>query len=472
MQHHLTGRVWLSFCALELTGLLGMTVVFSGCQQETSKMASPGSSAAQGLPKPPRPKAPPKKETPASLPQAGEAPPAPKIVASAQLGPGKKALLAQLVRGHTRFALALYHRLGQKRGSIAFSPMGIASALSMTAMGARGKTRGEMFQALSVKLSPEKLPAAFAELLASVDAAGRRGALELRVANRIFVDGRLRLRPYFPSLLKTYYRSGSERVDFSRTKDAARRINAWAHRQTHGQIASIVGPMDLILARLVLANAVYFKGQWIYAFKKRQTQPRTFHPGAGSPAFDTPTMHQLAKLRYARRSKLQILELPYRGKRLAMDILLPRPGKALETIEDMLTAERLDQWLAGLRRRKVHVYLPRFRVTWGKSLRSALETLGMRRAFTKRADFSRIAGAPGWLFVRQVFHKAFVKVDEEGTKAAAVTAVVIRAKGGGMNDDHETIPVFRADRPFLFVIRDRQSKEILFWGRLATPRRA
>jgi serpin B len=218
--------------------------------------------------------------------------------------------------------------------------------------------------------------------------------------------------------------------------------------------------------RLVLTNAVYFKGKWVKEFVPQQTKQEPFTPETG-PAISTPLMHQSLYTPYAELSDAQVLELPYKtagtGPRLVMDLILPKDPAGLAAVERNLGSGGVAQYVGSFSQSLVNVTLPRFKLSWTKSLNEPLKLLGMRKAFHgSAADFSGLARGEK-LYIDLVQHEAVVEVNEEGTKAAAVTAGVAAAISLPMPS------VFRADRPFLFLLRDAESGLVLFLGRLARP---
>ncbi|MDQ7781194.1 MAG: serpin family protein, partial [Planctomycetota bacterium] len=228
-------------------------------------------------------------------------------------------------------------------------------------------------------------------------------------------------------------------------------------------IKDIVGKGVLTeLTRLVLANAIYFKGDWALKFKVESTREAPFLLSGDGKA-NVPMMNQTATFKYAENDLLQVLELPYVSEELAMDILLPRNPDGLGELEAKLTADALAGWLSGLRAAEVVVAIPKFTMTRDFNLSGVLGKMGMPSAFTGEADFSGMNGKEHDLFISAVLHKAFVEVNEEGTEAAAATVVVVRA-----TSVRERL-TFRADHPFVFLIRDLRSGSILFMGRVVNP---
>ena len=259
------------------------------------------------------------------------------------------------------------------------------------------------------------------------------------------------------------YGAGLRQVDFNGAAEAARKtINAWVAEQTRRKIRELLNPGTLDKqTRLVLTNAIYFKGDWASKFEKEQTRTMAFRLGDGTSC-KVPMMVQKRKFLYAEDPGLQILSLPYKGDDLSMVILLPKRIDGLRAQTRRLTTRNLATWTARLRLRPVHVYLPRFRITSGFGLAKTLTRMGMGVAFGSEADFSGMTGRKD-LYISTVVHEAFVDVNEEGTEGAAATAVRVKLNGG------RRPPSFRADRPFLLAIRHNATGAILFLGRLVNP---
>jgi serpin B len=290
---------------------------------------------------------------------------------------------------------------------------------------------------------------------------------ELAVANGIWVHDGMKLRSEFEAAAASCG-ARATLVDFHRRGDAARAlINEWVDANTKHKIRDLVPP-GLLNAntRLVMANAIYFKGRWVSPFPKAHTREGQFFLEQGG-ATSVPFMRQEVAIPYARTATYEAVQLPYQGNRVSMVIVLPNPGKSLRDVEAVFSPSMLRECLSAMRVCRLHVFLPRFTLTWAADLSRDLVALGMRLAFTVDADFSAINGvAPRddeALYIGAVLHKAFVDVNEEGTEAAAATVVIMTALG--------LPPTFRADRPFLFVIIEKQSGAILFVGRVADPRR-
>lgn len=364
---------------------------------------------------------------------------------------------AGLVEGTRDFTLRLHQHLGE--GNTFFSPYSIASALTMTYGGARGNTAAEMARALRLPHEGDANHTAFAELRTTLLAAARETGQQLNIANGLCIVD-LDIRPEFRELLQRHYAAEIFPGDLDR-------INAWVKEQTRDRIHPILEELPADTAA-VLLNAIYFKGAWETEFDKNHTHDAPFHV---SPDLrrEVPLMHRTGEIRHLQTETLQAVSLPYRGGKFSMVVLLPREPGALAEIEAGLDGESLNALLTRLDRsrpREVQLYLPRFKLETEYDLVDPMRALGMNDAFDPlRADFSAMAGSPGDLFIGGIIHKAFVEVNEEGTEAAAATAVVMRMTSMPMDPP----PVFRADHPFLFLIREHGTGAILFAGRLTDP---
>jgi serpin B len=334
----------------------------------------------------------------------------------------------------------------------------------MTSAGARGKTLDEMTAVLHLP-EQKKLHPALGALIEEANSGGKRKGYQLSVANALWGQVGRDFEPAFLALNRRHYGAGFQQVDFKRSPEVAREtINAWVEKQTQDRIKGLIKPGVLDkMTRLVLTNAVYFKGDWSRPFPKSGTQNGPFHLAPGR-SVNVPLMVQDERLGYTEDASVQVLGLPYKGNDLDMVLILPRAPNGLAAVEATLTPEKLQGWLAALRGRKVQATVPRFKLSSEFDLRTTLGEMGMHDAFGRAADFSGMDGTRE-LMLGAVLHKAFVEVNEQGTVAAAATAVQVRLKAHVPNQT-----VFRADHPFLFLIRDFRSGSILFLGRVSDPR--
>jgi serine protease inhibitor len=368
-----------------------------------------------------------------------------------------------VVLANRQFALDLYRKLQGLEGNLFFSPYSISTALAMTYAGARGDTQAEMARSLHFILDQDQLHPALANLEIRFESLSKQGHVQLKVANNLFPRQDYKLLKAYLTLVKDYYRVRVTPMDFSDEETARQTINTWVEKQTDGRIRDLIatGVLD-DATRLVLVNAIYFKGAWSNPFDAALTAPAPFLTGSGMQV-QVPMMNQKRVFRYAEDNDFQVLELPYSSNGLSMFVFLPRKLDGLAKFEGALTLETLDRRAQALQETEVQVSLPRFVLDFPFRLDEVLQELGMLAAFSDQADFSGLDGSRQ-LFIGAVLHKAFVEVNELGTEAAAATAVVMQTKA-------MVFPsmIFRADHPFVFLIRENSTGSILFMGRLKDP---
>lgn len=379
-----------------------------------------------------------------------------------------------VVQGNNKCALDLYAKLKSGDGNVFFSPYSISTALAMTYAGARDRTAMQMAEVLrfpvgnkTANLDQEQFASAFGELVKDLNTRGESGAYELIVANALWGQKGYGFLTTFLELIEKHYGGRLNEVDFvGATEKARQTINTWVEKKTNDKIKNLIakGVLDS-MTRLVLTNAIYFKGNWARQFKEDRTKEAPFTLSDGQKV-DVAMMNQTAKFGYMETDTLQGLELPYVDNELSMIVLLPRELDGLDELETSLTLENLSEWQSKLGKREVVVSIPKFKLTCQFSLASVLKAMGIRDAFSSRANFSGMNGKRD-LSISAVIHKAYVDVNEEGTEAAAATAVTMRLTSIGPG---ARPPVFRADHPFLFLIRDNQSDCILFIGRVMNPK--
>jgi serine protease inhibitor len=379
------------------------------------------------------------------------------------------------VNGNTAFALDLYHKLKDRPGNLFFSPYSISTSLAMTYAGAQGQTETEMAKVLHFNLAQTNLPVAFSALGARMHQIQRWNRITLTTANSLWCQKDYHFTDAFLNLVHDYYHGEARRVDFKRSPQAsADEINGWVERQTKRKIKAAVTPSQFTdLTKLVLCNAIYFKGKWQHQFKASKTKPAPFYVTTNE-IVTVPMMYQESHFKTARSDDraVELLELPYSGKDLSMVILLPQveyplpdveqPG--LPDLEQKLTADNLRIWLAKLDQEsadKTWVALPRFTTTQSFDLAKELKSLGMITAFGENAaNFSGMDGTTN-LLISDVLHKAFVEVNESGTEAAAMSLTMVRSASMSGR--------FIVDHPFIFLIRENGSGSILFIGRIVDP---
>jgi serpin B len=391
--------------------------------------------------------------------------------------------------------LALYRQLAaQKPGeNLVLAPYSIESALALAYAGADADTRTEMARVLHLPLDNAALQAGFAGLRSALDQiaqqsktaaetrrqhGGKTDVIDWHAANRLYGQTGYAFRQEFITLMKEGFAAPFEAVDFrgdaERTREA---INAWVDGQTRRKIRDLIprGGLDRD-TRLVLVNALYLKAPWETPFEKTGTQPRPFHQPGGRTR-EVPTMHRSGLLGYAAEEGLTAVALDYLGGGLRFLVLLPNEGEDIDALAARLTPEHFARWARlGETTNPVSVslYLPKFRVEGTTiPLGRELRALGVKRAFDEprgSANFDRIAPRQpnDYLAISEVFHQTFIELDEEGTEAAAATAVVMRTLSAALPPP-KPIEV-RVDRPFLFAIQHRASGTCLFFGRISDPR--
>ena len=370
----------------------------------------------------------------------------------------------ELVRANTAFAFALYQHLKESQGNLFYSPISISSTASMALAGARGETAAAIAKVIAFSSHSNDRHAAFGKLIARLTTSGNQNGNQLSLANALWIAKGHGLLKEYVSLLKTDYGAGVQELDFAGDPDGARKIiNSWIEQKTSGNIKDLLAPGSLgPPSRLVLTNAVYFKGTWENTFDEKATKEDEFQVSPDKNV-TVPMMNQTAYIRYLEKDDFQAVELPYKGRTLSMIVVLPRRKDGLARLENSLSAEALDRIVAGFLKDRVDLSMPKFKVRSKFDLTNALKALGMTAAFSAPpADFSGINGKKD-LHINAVVHEAFVDVSEKGTEAAAATGMIL---GATMSMAGR---VFKADHPFVFVIRDTQSGSILFMGRVVNP---
>lgn len=372
----------------------------------------------------------------------------------------------EIVGGNTAFALDLYKQLSHDADNLFFSPYSLSTALAMTYAGARGDTEHQMAETLHFSLAQESLHPAFASLTEHFERIQKRGDVMLNVANALWIQQDFDLLDTFLQDMEAYYEAKLFQVNFKQAYEEVRnKINQWVEKQTQTKIKNLLTPGTLNeLTRLVLTNAIYFKGNWATQFDKELSQEAPFWI-TPNREISVSMMHQTAGFKYGETEHVQVLELPYAGEDLVMVVLLPKERDGLSSLEHQLSAALIADWIAAASYREVDVFIPRFTLTTQFTLSQTLSAMGMPDAFSANADFSGME-PNRQLSISEVIHKAFVEVNEEGTEAAAATAVIV---GVTSVAEPQPVPVFKADHPFLFFIQEKQTGSMLFIGRIVNP---
>ncbi|XP_076137602.1 neuroserpin-like [Alosa pseudoharengus] len=393
-------------------------------------------------------------------------------------------LLLQVCRGWAmdvpedvtaEFSVRLYHQLQATGGddNIIFSPLSVALGLGMVQLGARGASLAEIRQAMGYSHFRDDEELSLLRNLTQALSA-REEQYVLKLANSLFLQQGVHFNPDFLHLMKKYFRAEVETVDFSESAAVAERINGWVENHTESKIKELLSADDFSsVTRLTLVNAVYFRGSWKNQFRPENTRTFSFSKDDGSEV-QTLMMYQQGDFYYGEFSDgsteaggvYQVLEMPYEGEDMGMMIVLPRQEVPLATLEPIIKAPLLEEWANNVKRQKVEIYLPRFKVEQKIDLRDTLQELGIQNIFTKDADLSGITTdmADGKdLFVGKAVQKAYLEVSEEGAEGAAGSGMI------ALTRNLVLYPQVMADHPFFFIIRSRKTGSIVFMGRVMSP---
>ncbi len=371
--------------------------------------------------------------------------------------------LPALTAGNSEFAFDLYKKIsaGSPGENIFISPFSISMALGMTYAGARGNTGKQMADTLHFTLPQGDLHAAFASLAGQLNPTEGK-EYKLSIANALWGQKDYPFTAGFLNVVDKHYGGGFNTVDFANDTESSRQtINRWVEDKTDNKIKDLLHQGDVTyLTRLVLTNAIYFKGDWAAKFMQEETRTAAFHIRP-EQAIDVTMMRQTGSFGFAAVDGCRILEMPYAGDDLSMVVLLPQAG--VDELGARLTPALLDNWLGSLVEQQVAVSLPKFKFQSRYGLGDMLAELGMPDAFElPPADFSGMTGDKN-LYITKVIHQAFIEVNEEGSEASAATGVVMGIKSA------PRVAEFKADRPFIFLIRHKSTGTILFLGRVTNP---
>lgn len=362
------------------------------------------------------------------------------------------------------FMMKAYRLLTDKDDNIFISPYSITSALAMTYAGAANKTETEMGAALEFSGNNINFHENFGKATNSINEVQKKGDIQLSIANSLWLADGFKFTDEFLRINKTFYKAELTNLNFADSERSRKTINDWVAEKTKDKIKDLIpqGILDA-LTKLVLTNAVYFKAEWAEQFKKNSTEQSEFFTSKGTVNADL--MHLKHRYNYMENSELQFIEMPYKGGDASMFVLLPKNKDGLKAIEKKLTYQNITEYTALMQKKEVDVFFPKYKMSLSYELRELMGKLGMKAAFSKSADFSKMNGKTD-LYISAIIHKTFIAVDEEGTEAAAATAVVMRMKSMPPQDDFAT---FRADHPFFYFIKEKTTGTILFAGRVIDP---
>ena len=373
-----------------------------------------------------------------------------------------------IVEGNNKFAFKLFRELKSGTGKILFySPFSISTALAMTYSGARGETALQMSRIMNFQQN-EKFHADYKHLLDRLNR-GTEGKIKLNIANGLWAQKNFKFLDSYFDLVKSNYKSELKNVDFTddMEKEKTRKeINAWVEHQTNNKIKDLLSQNDLSsLTRMVLVNAIYFYGKWAEPFKKAETRPDDFFLSERT-RIKVPFMNQDGRYNYFEDSKIKAIEIPYKGNKASMVIFLPNKKNGMAAFENWFNYKYYLDIIASFQSITVKLSLPKFQSTCKTDLENTLSQMGMPLAFSPdSADFSGMTGKRD-LFISKIIHQAFIDVSEQGTEAAAATAVTMVCTSAPNSPQPK---VFDADHPFVFLIKDNTTGSILFMGKVMNP---
>ena len=380
--------------------------------------------------------------------------------------------IKNVVDANNQFALDYYSKLKSKdSGNIFFSPFSISSAFVMTYEGAKSETAEEMRSVFYFPEDSNLRRTEYASIFDELNKGDKK--YKLSSANALWAQQDYQFsKDYFDNVEK-YYSGKATNLDFKKDPEGSRiTINSWVENQTNEKIKDLI-PSGLIntMTKLVLTNAIYFKGEWVKQFNKNDTKEENFRTSNGG-AVKAQMMQRTddeAIFNYAENSNLQILEMPYSGNELSILLLLPKNDN-LTKLESILSTKNISDWKKNLEEQRVKIYIPKFKFETKYFMADDLKEMGMPLAFSDSADFfGMTASGKKDLKIDEAIHQAFVEVNEEGTEAAAATAVTMAPLSVAGPQKEPKIPIFRADHPFIFLIQQKSTGNILFMGRVVNP---
>lgn len=367
--------------------------------------------------------------------------------------------IEDLRESNNTFAFDLYQELKNDKGNLFYSPYSLFTALSMTYAGAENETAEAMKKVLSIENEAQfhSMHQYLNHQLKDINAEN----IKLDIANGMWMDANWTFLPDYKSLIQTKYNAGIESIDMRDGVKSANMINSWIAEQTNNKIQDIVNPDDFDLARLVLANAIYFYAPWKVAFNEELSREDLFYLHDKSKA-QMEFMFKTDTLNYFENDSIQMLEVPYENEEFSLFIVLPDRRKGIRNIEEDFSLMHFERFKSNLQSVEIEVQLPKFTLDYEKEFKELLSKLGMSVAFSRAADFSGMTGRKD-LQIDKVKHKSFFEINEKGSEASAATVVIMREKSALQKKS------FRANRPFIFIIQDNRTESILFMGRFEKP---
>jgi len=386
----------------------------------------------------------------------------PEIQKITNLTPTEKS--AKIIAADNQFGFEIFQKVNASPGepkNTMISPMSISLALAMVYNGTNGNTKKQIEDMLHKSgLTPDDINQSYKELVSGLSSHDPK--VELAISNAIFYRNSFSVKNDFITTNQNYYQAEVAGLDFTKTKETLNKVNGWVNTKTNGKIDKIieqVNPEDV----MYILNAIYFNGEWKYRFDPKETTDMPFSK-EDNQVIQVPTMTIENPYNYYNNQTFQMLEMPYGSGKYSMLIFLPASGKNTNHVISSLTAENVNEWISKMTEQKKKVYLPKFEFKFDDSLVDELKVLGMTEAFNDaKANLSGISDAAK-LVISEVMHKSYIKVDERGTEAAAVTGITIGVTSIGPDNS------FRVDHPFVFAIREKDTKAILFIGKVMNPK--
>lgn len=371
---------------------------------------------------------------------------------------------AKIIAADNQFGFEIFQKVNAsltEPKNTMISPMSISLALAMVYNGTDGNTKKQMEDMLhKSNLSSEDINQSYKELVAALSSHDPK--VELAISNAIFYRNTFPVKSDFITTNQNYYQAEVSGLDFSKTAETLNKVNGWVNTNTKGKIDKIiekVNPEDV----MYLLNAIYFNGEWKYRFDTKETVDLSFTK-EDKTTIQVPTMTLEKPFNFYSHADFQMLEMPYGSGKYSMLIFLPETGKKTGDVISLLNTENLNSWISKLSEQKKKVFLPKFEFKFDDSLVDELTALGMTDAFNDaKANLSGISNAAK-LMISEVMHKSYIKVDERGTEAAAVTGITVGVTSVGPDTS------FRVDHPFVFAIREKDTKAILFIGKVMNPK--
>lgn len=371
---------------------------------------------------------------------------------------------AKIIAADSQFGFELFRKvdasLNEPKNTM-ISPMSVSLALAMVYNGTEGDTKAQMEQMLhKAGMTSEDINQSYKDLVAALISHDPK--VELSISNAIFYRNTFPVKDAFKTTNQNFYNAEVEGLDFTKNTETVNKVNGWVNTKTKGKIDKIIEEVKAEDV-MYLLNAIYFNGEWKYRFDTKETSDRSFTK-EDNTVIQVPTMKIEKPFNYFNHTDFQLLEMPYGSGKYSMLIFLPQTGKKTDNVISLLNPENMNDWISKLSEQKKEVFLPKFEFKFDNSLKDELAALGMTDAFNEaKANLSGISDAAK-LFISEVMHKTYIKVDERGTEAAAVTGITVGVTSMPVDNS------FRVDHPFVFAIREKDTQAILFIGKVMDPK--